>query len=75
MLFDCCCWGITEAGVVGGTWGIIGVCLSVSTNCVCWGVDESLFWYCWINCSSISRISCDVRPVRFLMDDDNDPPW
>jgi hypothetical protein len=46
--------------------------LTVSINC---GVDVSFVWNCWINCSSVSRISCDVRPVRFLIVDDNGPPW
>jgi hypothetical protein len=78
LSFDCCCWfcsrwGSPEAGVFGGIWGRRGVCLTVSMNLVGWGVDVSLVWYCWINCSSISRISIDVRPVRFLIVDDDGP--
>ncbi len=85
-MFDCCCclfcsrWGITEAGVVGGGWGIRGVCLTVSINGICWGVDVSFEGELFvsntlINCSSVSRTSCDVRPGRFLTGDVDDAPW
>jgi hypothetical protein len=80
FLDDCSRWGMIGAGVDGGAWGTIGVCLIVSFDCICCcGVDISFEEVddsnCLINCSIVSRTSCEFRPVKFLIVDDNAPPW
>ena len=78
-LFGCSRWESTDADVVGEAVGTRGVCLTVSFDWICCNVDKSFeevdVSNCLINCSIVSRTSCEFRPVKFLIVDDNDPPW